>query len=430
LSRLKVSIPILFFFLAVLPALALSQPVVVHQVACYSTAKAILYNGTVLELPTLKHLAQLEPIEGCDIYEGYGEHIAVWRNGKVEVYDGLNKQFEFEGDRAYIGMRFVLVTAKDYVAVYSLYGYQVFRLDNYTNPAYVRLLGAGRAGPKVVLLITPTLCKVGMALRSYILVYDLDMGLWDTYNTGAVTFVPLPSGVLWIKNDTLYYNGQSIGKAPDRIYTINGFDGYAYIQGDKVVIVVMNGSTYTLPLPGGKELAVNRLAEGFVACSNYECVCPFNCTGFSQIANQAFSPPTVTETDTYYLLYANTVLYILEKPKPVIHQHSTQLNSTRSNNTQPITHMPINTTMPQNNTSINQSPVNTTLPQNRTMPQNNAPANNTPSTHNTTANVGVQSPRQNSGQGPSMFLAILLILVTALAFLGYTLYKKKYRYIA
>jgi hypothetical protein len=425
LSRLRASIPILFLLFSLIPALSFSQPIVIHQVACYSPSKAILYNGTVLELPSLKHLVQLGPIEGCDIYEGYGEHIAVWRNGRVEVYDGLNRQFEFEGDRAYIGMRFVLATAKDFVAVYSLYGFQVFRLDNYTDPAYVRLLGVGRAGPKVVLLITPTLCKVGMTLRSYILVYDLDMGLWDTYNTGAVSFVAIPSGALWIKNDTLYYNGQAIGKAPDRIYAVNGFDGYVYTQKDRVILVAMNGSTYTLPVPSGRELAVSRLAEGFVACSNYECVCQFNCTGFSQIANQAFSPPTVTETDTYYLLYANTVLYLLAKPKPTAPQSHTQ-----SNNTQPTSHTPTNTTMPQNNASTNQSPVNTTLPQNGTMPQNNAPANNTPSTQNTTANTGTQSTRQNSGQGPSMFPVIPLILATALALLGYTLYKKKYRYIA
>jgi hypothetical protein len=418
---LRASIPILFLLFSVLPVLSFSQPIVIHQVACYSPSKAILYNGTVLELPSLKHLAQFGPIEGCDIYEGYGEHIAVWRNGKVVVYDGLNKQFELQGDRAYIGMRFVLVTAKDFVMVYSLYGFQVFRLDNYTDPAYVRLLGAGRAGPKVVLLITPTLCKVGMALRSYILVYDLDMGLWDIYQTGAVSFTAIPSGVLWVKNGTLYYNGQSIGKAPDRIYTISNFDGYAYVHGGKVVIVAMNGSTYTLPVPSGKELAVSRLAEGFVVCSNYECVCPFNCSGFSSIAYQAFASPTVTETDTHYLLYANTVLYLLEKPKPTALQ----------NNTQPRNHTPTNATTPQNNTTSTQSPVNTLLLQNGTTPQNNAPANNmSPSTQNITANTGTQSPGLSTGQGLGMYLAIPLILVTASVLLGYTLYKRRYRYIS
>jgi hypothetical protein len=429
LSRSKASISILFLFLAFLPALSFSQPVVIHQVACYSTGKAILYNGTVLELPSLKHLAQLGPIEGCDIYEGYGEHIAVWRNDRVEVYNGLSRQFKFEGDRALIGMRFVLVTARDFVAVYSLYGFQVFRLDNYTNPAYVRLLGAGRAGSKVVLLITPTLCKVGMALRSYILVYDLDMGLWDIYQTGIVSFVAIPSGALWVKNDTLYYNGQVIGTAPDRLYPVNNFDGYAYVQGDKVIIMAMNGSSYTFPSPSGKELAVSRLAEGFVACSSYECICTFNCTGFSQIAYQAFSPPTVTETDTYYLLYANTVLYLLEKPKPATHQNNTSQNNTPTNVTTPqnTAQPPINHTPTQGNTTVAQPPTGTAPPQN-TKPQNNAPANNTPSTQNTTANTGTQSPRQDHES--NMFPIMLIIFFIVLALAGYMLYKKKYRYIA
>lgn len=427
LSRSKASLIALFLSLVFIPALALSQPTVIHQVACFSTAKVILYNGTVLELPTLRPLAQLGPIEGCDIYSGYGEHIAVWRNGQIEVYDGLSKRFTVQGDsaRALIGMRFVLVTAKDFVAVYSLYGFQVFRLDNYTTPAYVRLLGAGKAGSKVVLLITPTLCKVGMALRSYILVYDLDLGLWDTYNTGAVSFVPLLSGVLWIKNGTLYYNGQFIGKAPDRIYTVSNFDGYAYMQGGKVVIVAINGSTYTLPAPSGRDLAINRLTEGFIACSSYGCTCTFNCTGFSAVAYQVFAPPTVTETSTHYLLYVRPTLYLLEKPKPV---------ATR-NNTQPSNQKSINATTPQNNTHTIQPPINTSLPQNGTKPQNNTtPANNTsPPSQNVTASTRPESQKQNTGQGPGTPLAIpitLIVVPIALALAGYISYRRKYRYIS
>jgi len=425
LSRSRASITVLLFFLAVLPALSFSQPAAVHQVACYSTGKAILYNGTVLELPSLKPLGQLGPIEGCDIYEGYGEHIAVWRNGQVEVYDGLSKRFAVQGERAYIGMRFVLVTAKDFVAVYSLYGFQVFRLDNYTTPAFVRLLGAGKAGPKAVLLITPTLCRVGMMLRSYILVYDLDLGLWDIYQTGIVAFVPLPSGVLWIKNGTLYHNGQATGEAPGELYPVNGFDGYAYTQGDKVVIVAINGSTYILPLPSGKGLAVSRLSEGFAACSSYECTCTFNCTGFSQIAYQALAPPTVTETSTHYLLYVRPTLYLLEKPKPMAPQNNTQpISQVPTNNTQPTSHTPTNTTTSQNNTSTNQPPINTTLAQNGTRPQNNAPAN-TPSAQN---NPQPTSPRQDTSQnqGFSTSLVIPIAILTALAFAGYTLYKRRY----
>jgi hypothetical protein len=429
LSRSRASITATLFFFALLPVFAPSQPVVVHQVACYSTTTAILYNGTVLELPTLRPLGQLGPIEGCDIYEGYGEHIAVWRNGRVEVYDGLSKRFTVQGDRAYIGYRFVLVTAKDFAAVYSLYGFQVLRLDNYTVPAYVRLLGAGKAGPKAVLLITPTTCPTGMRIRSYILVYDLDLGLWDVYQTGIVAFVPLPSGVLWIKNGTLYHNGQAIGTAPDRLYPVGNFDGYAYTQGDKVIIVAINGSTYKLPLPGGRDLAVSRLTQGFVACSSYECTCTFNCTGFSAIAYQAFAPPTVTETSTHYLLYVAPNLYLLEKPKPTAPQNSTQPNSqTPINNTQPNNYMPTNTTTPQNNTSTTQPPINMTLPHNNTKPQNNAPAN-TPSAQNNTQST---SPRQNTSQnqGFSTSLVIPIALLIVLALLGYTLYRRRYRYIS
>ena len=274
-----------------------------------------------------------------------------------------------------------------------------------------------------------------MALRSYILVYDLDLGLWDIHQTGAVSFLAVPSGALWVKNGTLYHNGQAIGKAPEKVYSVSSFDGYAYTQGDKVIIVAMNGSTYTLPLPSGIDLAVSRLSEGFVACSSYQCTCTFNCTGFSAIAHQAFTPPVATETGTHYLLYANTVLYILEKPKPAVSQNNTKpISQVPANNTQPVSHAPTNTTTPRNSTPTTQPPTNTTLPHNNTKPQNNAPANtpanNTPPPpQNPTANTGTQSPSQSTGQGPSMYLAIPLILI-ALVLLGYTLYKKRYRYIS
>ena len=425
MSRSKVSIIALSLFFIFSSVLTLSRPVVILQVVCYSATKAILYNGTVLELPTLRPLAQLGPIEGCDIYRGYGEHIAVWRNGRVEVYDDLSKRFTVQGERAYIGMRFVLVTAKDFVAAYSLYGFQVFRLDNYTTPAYVRLLGAGRAGSKAVLLITPTTCPTGMRIRSYILVYDLDLGLWDVYQTGIVSFIAVPSGAIWAKNGTLYHNGQTIGEAPEKVYVVNGFDGYAYTQQDKVIIVAINGSTYTLPLPSGKELAVSRLSEGFAACNSYECTCTFNCTGFGQIAYQAFAPPTVTETDTYYLLYVRPTLYLLEKPKPMAPQNNTQsISQVPANNTQPVSHTPTNATTPQNNTSTTKPPTNTTLPQSPA-----TPANNTPSTQN---NPQPTSPRQDTSQnqGLSASLVIPIVILIALALLGYTLYKRRYRYIS
>jgi len=342
LSRSKASFAILLLFLAALPALAFSEPIIVHQVACHSTTKAILYNGTVLELPSLRPLAQLGPIEGCDIYESYGERIAAWRGGQVEVYDGLRRRFTVRGDQAYIGSRFVLVTARDFVAVYSLYGFQVFRLDSHTVPAYVRLLGAGKAGPKAALLITPTLCKVRMQVESYLLVYDLDLGLWDIHQTGAVSFLAVPSGALWVKNGTLYHNGQAIGKAPDGLYPVSGFDGYATVEGGVVLVVALNGSTWRLKAPAGRGLAVSRLSEGFAACSDYECACTFNCTGFSEVARQAFSPPAAAETGTHYLLYANTVLYILEKPKPAPQPAST---TAPQNATKPAT---TSTTPPEN----------------------------------------------------------------------------------
>jgi hypothetical protein len=405
-------------FLAALPALAFSEPIIMHQVACHSTTKAVLYNGTVLELPSLKPLAQLGPIEGCDVCEGYGERIAVWRGGQVEVYDGLRKRLTVQGERAFIGMRFAMVTARDFVAVYSLYGFQVLRLDNRTIPVYVRLLGAGEAGSKAVLLITPTLCKVRMQVESYLLVYDLDLGLWDIHQTGAVSIAPLPSGALWVKNGTLYHNGQAIGEAPDRVYPVSSFDGYAYTQGGKVVIVAMNGSTYTLPLPGGRDLAVSRLSEGFVACSSYQCTCTFNCTGFTEVARQAHAPPVATETETHYLLYANTVLYILEKPKPA---------STAPSSTPPSSQAPANTATPQNNTPTAQPPASITAPRNNATPVGNTP----PSPQNPTASAGSEGLRQDAGRGPSTPPAILLVAgLAALALLGYVLYKKRHRYIA
>jgi hypothetical protein len=409
--------------LALVPALAFPEPIVVHQVACHSTTKAILYNGTVLELPSLKPLAQLGPIEGCDIYEGYGERIAAWRGGQVEVYDRLSRRFTVRGDQAYIGSRFVLVTARDFVAVYSLYGFQVLRLDNYTTPVYVRLLGAGRAGSKVVLLITPTLCKVRMQVESYLLVYDLDLGLWDIHQTGAVSFLAVPSGVVWVKNGTLYHNGRAIGNAPDRLYPVSGFDGYAYTQGDKVIIVAMNGSTYTLPLPSGIDLAVSRLSEGFVACSSHQCTCTFNCTGFSAIAHQAFTPPVATETGTHYLLYANTVLYILEKPKPA--------STAPQGSTTPSGQPPMNATTPQNNTPTIQPPASTTTPQNSTLLSNSTmPASSTPSTQQNSTQPQPASPKQNTSQGSSALLAVIPIIIAGLVLAGYILYKRRYRYVS
>ncbi|WP_288007395.1 hypothetical protein, partial [Thermofilum sp.] len=101
MSRSRASITAILFFFILFPVLTISQPAVVPQVVCYSPSKAILYNGTVLELPSMRPLAQLGPIEGCDIYEGYGEHIAVWKNDRVEVYDGLSKRFTVQGDHAY-----------------------------------------------------------------------------------------------------------------------------------------------------------------------------------------------------------------------------------------------------------------------------------------------------------------------------------------
>jgi len=112
--------------------------------------------------------------------------------------------------------------------------------------------------------------------------------------------------------------------------------------------VAMNGSTYTLPLPSGIDLAVSRLSEGFAACSSYQCTCTFNCTGFSAIAHQAFTPPVATETGTHYLLYANTVLYILEKPKPAPQPAST---TAPQNATKPAT----TSTTPPGNTAAQPS---------------------------------------------------------------------------
>jgi hypothetical protein len=411
---LRASVSILAFLAILPPAVALSEPVALHGVACFDTSKAVLHNGTVLELPLLKPLAQLGSLDGCDIR---GNVLATWRAGEVRVYRGLEPVFTVRGERAFIGSRFLLVVGGDSVAAYSLYGFEVLRLDRHTVPAAVWVLGSGRAGGRAVVLISPTTCRVRMQVESYLLVYDLDTGLYDVHRTGAVGFIPLESGVLWAKNGTLYHNGRAIGKAPDGLYPVSNLDGYAYIQGDKVIIVAMNGSTYALPLPSGRGLAVSRLSEGFAACSDYECTCTFNCTGFSEVARQAFSPPVATETGTHYLLYANTVLYILEKPKPA---------STAPSSTPPA---PASATTPQNSTPTAQPPANTALPQSNTKPQDSTPANNTSSTQNTTQPT---SPRQNTGQdhGLNTFLVILIAPLAALTLLGYTLYKKRYRYIA
>jgi hypothetical protein len=231
-----------------------------------------------------------------------------------------------------------------------------------------------------------------MALRSYILVYDLDLDLWDIRQTSAVSFLAVPSGVVWVKNGTLYHNGRAIGKVPGEIHPVSSFDGYATVEDGVVLVVALNGSTWRLRAPAGRGLAVSRLSEGFAACSDYECTCTFNCTGFSAIAYQAFSPPTVTETGTHYLLYARPTLYLLEKPKPA--------SAAPQNNAQPSSQTPTNATTSQNST---------------------------PTTQN---HAQPASPKQNTGRGSDPLLAIPIATLAALVLLGYTLYKRRYRYIS
>jgi len=436
LSGLRASILILLSLLALLPAIP-SQPVALSGVACFDQGRAVLYNGTVLRLPSLEKLADVGspygPLDGCDIR---GENLAVWRAGSVTVYRGLEPVFTVRGGRAFVGSRFLLVVGHDFVAAYSLYGFEVLRLDRHTSPMCVWVLGSGRAGGKAVVLASPCTCRVRMQVESYLLVYDLDTGLYDVYSTGAVSFIPLASGVLWAKNGTLYLNGNEVGKAPDKLYPVYGLDGYATAEGGVVLIVALNGSAWRLKAPAGRGLAVSALGEGFVACSDYECTCTFNCTGFSAIAYQAFAPPTVTETPTYYLLYARLTLYLLEKPKPTTPQNSTQPNNqVPTSSTQPSNQAPTNATAPQNNTPTTQPPINTTMPQNSSMPQNSTPPSNTPTsnTSNTQQNIAQpqpQSPKQNSDQNSTILLAIPPILVTALALAGYLLHKRRYRYIS
>jgi len=432
LSGLRASVSILAFLAILLPAVALPEPVALHGVACFDTSKAVLHNGTVLELPSLKPLAQLEPLDGCDTR---GNLLAAWRAGEVRVYRGLEPVFAVRGERAFIGSRFLLVVGGDSVAAYSLYGFEVLRLDRRTVPAAVWVLAAQKAGGKAVALISPTTCRVRMQVESYLLVYDLDLGLWDIHQTGAVSFLAVPSGVVWVKNGTLYHNGRAIGNAPDRLYPVNGFDGYAYTQGDKVIIVAINGSTYTLPLPSGIDLAVSRLSEGFVACSSYQCTCTFNCTGFSAIAYQAFAPPTVTETGTHHLLYARPTLYLLEKPKPgTAPQNGTQPSSqTPASSTQPSNQTPTNAAAPQNATQPTaQPPAGTTTPESSTTPPQNAtvPASSTPSIQQNATQPQPGKPSQDASQGFSVLLAIAIIVGIALALAGYTFYKRRYRYVS
>jgi hypothetical protein len=317
---LRASVSILAFLATLLPAVALSEPVALHGVACFDTSKAVLHNGTVLELPSLRHLAQLEPLDGCDIR---GSVLAAWRAGEVRVYRGLEPVFAVRGERAFTGSRFLLVVGGDFVAAYSLHGFQVLRLDRHTVPAAVWVLGSGRAGGKAVALISPTTCRVRMQVESYLLVYDLDTGLYDVYRTGAVTFLAVPSGALWVKNGTLYHNGRAIGKAPGQLHPVYGFDGYATVEGGVVLVVALNGSTWRLRAPAGRGLAVSSLEEGFAACSDHECTCTFNCSLFSSLAYQAFAPLTATETGAHYLLYGNGWLFLVEKPRPAPQPAST-----------------------------------------------------------------------------------------------------------
>jgi hypothetical protein len=137
----------------------------------------------------------------------------------------------------------------------------------------------------------------------------------------------------------------------------------------------------------------------------------FNCTGFSAIAYQAFAPPSVTETGTHYLLYANTVLYILEKPKPA--------STAPQGSTTPSGQPPMNAATPQNNTPTIQPPASTITPQNSTLLSNSTmPASSTLNTQQNATQPQPASPKQNTSQGPSTLLAIPIAFLAALAFLG------------
>jgi hypothetical protein len=425
---LRASVSILAFLAILLPAVALSEPVALHGVACFDTSKAVLHNGTVLELPSLKPLAQLGSLDGCDIR---GNLLAAWRAGEVRVYRGLEPLFTVRGERAFIGSRFVLVTARGFAAVHSLYGFQVLRLDRHTVPAAVWVLAAQKAGGKAVVLASPTTCRVRMQVESYLLVYDLDLGLWDIHQTGAVGFLAVPSGVVWVKNGTLYHNGRELGKAPDGLYPVSNLDGYAYTQGGEVVIVAMNGSTYALPLPSGRGLAVSKLSEGFAACSDYECTCTFNCTGFSEVARQAHAPPVAAETGAHYLLYANTVLYILEKPRPAPQPAST---TAPQNATKPAT----GTTSPGNATaqpSAEQPGVLQPLNATETQPPPSAPAALNATRQASAAQPlnasgrslsGVEHPPEQQTRAEPVFAWLLVAAAAAAVLAIYLLYRRRH----
>ena len=304
--------------LALLPALlaavvlARGEPVQLRPVACFDSSKAVLGNGTVLALPTLERLADIGPVDGCDIG---GEVLAAWRAGRVTVYKGSEPAFSARGERAFAGPRFVMVLTHDSVAVYSVYGFEVFRLSRYTSPAAVWVLAAQKSGSKAVVLVSPTTCRVRMQVESYLLVYDLGTGLYSIYQTGAVSFIAVPSGALWVKNGTLCHNGREVGKAPGQLYPVQGFDGYASVEGSRVVVHGFDGSRFELPMPPGRGLAVSRLQEGFVVCTDAACACTFECAGFSELAYQAFTPLTIKETTTHFLLHGGSWLFVVEKPK-------------------------------------------------------------------------------------------------------------------
>jgi len=207
-----------------------------------------------------------------------------------------------------------MVLTHDSVAVYSVYGFEVFRLSRYTSPAAVWVLAAQKSGGKAVVLVSPTTCRVRMQVESYLLVYDLGTGLYSIHQTGAVSFLAVPSGAVWVKNGTLYHNGRALGPAGS-IHPVHGFDGYASVEEGKVVINGLDGTRFELPMPQGRGLAVSRLQEGFVACTDAACACTFECAGFSELAHQAFTPLTIKETTTHFLLHGGGWLFVVEKPR-------------------------------------------------------------------------------------------------------------------
>jgi hypothetical protein len=402
--------------LTVLAVQALADPVITG-VACTDGRVAVLYNGTVLSLPTLQRLFDAGNLLSCDV-NGY---IAVQRYGRVDVYDPSGRllaSVEASG-KPLVGQRFLLVAGDTVVRAFALpWGFEAFRLDELSSPKCVRVLSAARAASKAVTVASPCTCPVRMRVESYVLVFDLDTGLWDVTQTGLVTAWAVPSGALWVKNATVYFNGKPVATAGQAL-PVNGFDGFAVVDREVKVYDTAGRLAAVLPLPRGKGLVVSRVNEGFLACSDYEC----SSLNASIDLEGIYEPPVVLDGDTYYVLLAGGRLKLVLKPM------NTSVTPQHGDSTPPV--KPRNdTAQPDKTTRLEPEPQQSTVEQatgykpglGNASNALQAPRNATPSP---VATPAVATPPQGVG----WLLVPLLLCLAAAAFL-WLRRRSVYRYVS